>query len=88
MFSVAALLAGKPADFPDRKPKEPEKAETRACFREDPEPAPSRDWRIGSGRRSYFANYEMFSTFTPSEYPRPAMELPFRKKDGGRGTDE
>lgn len=74
MISVASFLRGEPKDFDFEKNKSVDK-EDDCTFPE------KKSYERSEPRVAYFCNYEQYSTFKPKEYPRPAMELPFRVDD-------
>lgn len=74
MISVASIMRGEPADFKSVCPTTP--ASSPAPYESESLYHPG-----GYARKSFFANYEVFSTFTPDEYNRPAMRLPFYAGD-------
>ena len=68
MICVSNFLRGEPADF-DYPHKEKQTPPAESSVRKTPE--------VSQGiKTTYYANYELFSTFTPDEYDRLTMRFP------------
>ena len=73
MISVASIMRGEPADFH----KNSDVPSKKQVIHDGSPTCPVNDYH----RDSYYANYEMFSTFTPDEHERLGMPFPFYADD-------
>lgn len=77
MINVSSFLRGEPSDWDESKTVN-EKSDCALCEKE---------YLKSNGHRvAYFCNNEQYSTFTPNEYDRPAMKIPFY--DGDHDIEE
>lgn len=76
MISVASIMRGAPMDFPEKKAAAVPASTPDVC-------QTTRDQICANQyeKNSYYANYEVFSTLTPTEHERSGMRFPFYADD-------
>lgn len=77
MINVSSFLRGEPRDWDEPKSAK----EKPKCTHQEGHSFPIEPSYSEFNRKSYYANYELFSTFTPDEYDRLSMRFPVLDDD-------